>query len=141
MRLSVLLFTLCPLVFGNSLEIMDVGGMCYIYSNSTRGCTGSSEVIAVLNGTSCSSKYNYIQISYGAIPLTVTRSQHDRAQRAHRDKCRQCDCLWSPPTSWSRACLDHSRQERSSQVSKHRRRHSKLYNRQRVHGGDFLLCP
>ncbi|KAJ5778443.1 hypothetical protein N7520_001689 [Penicillium odoratum] len=54
MHLSVLLFTLCPLVFGDSLEIMDVGGLCYIYSNSTRGCTGSSEVIAVLNGTSCS---------------------------------------------------------------------------------------
>ncbi|KAJ5982796.1 hypothetical protein N7451_012896 [Penicillium sp. IBT 35674x] len=54
MRLSVLLFTLYPLVFGNSLEIMDVGGLCYIYPNSTRGCTGSSEVIGVLNGTSCS---------------------------------------------------------------------------------------
>ncbi|KAJ5556079.1 hypothetical protein N7513_003721 [Penicillium frequentans] len=33
---------------------MDVGGLCYIYSNSTRGCTGSSEAIAELNGTSCS---------------------------------------------------------------------------------------
>ncbi|KAJ5654871.1 hypothetical protein N7490_001874 [Penicillium lividum] len=40
MCLSVLLFTLCPLVLGNTLEIMDVGG--------------SSEAIAELNGTSCS---------------------------------------------------------------------------------------
>ncbi|KAJ5938424.1 hypothetical protein N7466_001558 [Penicillium verhagenii] len=54
MRFSVLLFTLCPVVFGNTLEIMDVGGVCYIYSNSTRGCTGSSEAIALLNGNSCS---------------------------------------------------------------------------------------
>ncbi|KAJ5938303.1 hypothetical protein N7466_001437 [Penicillium verhagenii] len=54
MRLSVLLFILCPLVFGNTLEIIDVGGLCYIYSNSTRGCTGSSEAIGELNGTSCS---------------------------------------------------------------------------------------
>ncbi|KAJ5938317.1 hypothetical protein N7466_001451 [Penicillium verhagenii] len=54
MRFSVLLFMLCPVVFSNTLEIMDVGGLCYFYSNSTRGCTGSSEAIAMLNGTSCS---------------------------------------------------------------------------------------
>ena len=60
MRFSLLLFTLCPAVLGSTLEIMDVGGLCYIYSNSTRGCTGSLEAIALLEGTSCSSEYSTV---------------------------------------------------------------------------------
>ncbi|KAJ5982291.1 hypothetical protein N7451_012391 [Penicillium sp. IBT 35674x] len=54
MRLSLLLFTLCPVVLGNTMENMDVDGLCYIYSNSTCGCTGSSEPIALLDGAFCS---------------------------------------------------------------------------------------
>ena len=67
MHLSLVLLTLCPIVFGNTLEIMDVEGLCYIYSNSTCGCTGSSEPIALLDGGSCSSKYSYtVWTTFGA---------------------------------------------------------------------------
>ncbi|KAJ5556683.1 hypothetical protein N7494_000598 [Penicillium frequentans] len=63
-----------PGSLGNTLEIMDVGGLCYIYSNGTLGCTGSPEPIALLDDTSCSSLstiYHQKRTKTNAVNMTV----------------------------------------------------------------------
>ncbi|KAJ5737435.1 uncharacterized protein N7483_002560 [Penicillium malachiteum] len=54
MRLLLIIYTFSSAALASTFEIIDVDGLCYIYSNRIWGCTGSSKPIGPLNGTSCS---------------------------------------------------------------------------------------
>ncbi|KAJ6004608.1 hypothetical protein N7540_012977 [Penicillium herquei] len=82
MRVFLIISTFCSAALAGTFEIVDVNGLCYIYTNRVWGCTGSSKPIGHLNGTSCSDLHvneNGKWVRRDAVNVTACDSDHGQA--------------------------------------------------------------
>ncbi|KAJ5701406.1 hypothetical protein N7488_008954 [Penicillium malachiteum] len=82
MRLFVIVGTLCSAALAGTFEIFDVNGLCYIYADRVWGCTGSSQSIGHLSGTSCANlsvHENDSWVRRDVVNVTACDSDHGQA--------------------------------------------------------------
>ncbi|KAJ6016548.1 hypothetical protein N7540_011139 [Penicillium herquei] len=82
MRLFLILSTFCCAALAGTFEIFDVNGLCYIYADRVWGCTGSSQPIGHLSGTSCANlsvHENDSWVRRDAVNVTACDSDHGQA--------------------------------------------------------------
>ncbi|KAJ6016391.1 hypothetical protein N7540_010982 [Penicillium herquei] len=84
MRVLLIISTFCAVALAGTFEIVDVNGICYIYTNCVWGCTGSSKPIGHLNGSSCSDPDLSVQengnwVHRNVVNVTACDSDHGQA--------------------------------------------------------------